>query len=328
MLVSCPRYWALQGHRLHERYISYLSLNQNSVCDVDCQGCFRYPSRKRGLPKESLLTMEDYERLITEFGAAGGLALEISGEGEPLMSHNTLPIIRLASQLGLWTTLITNGHLLTDDMLRELVELQVALVLSLHSLVEAVYERDSGSRGSFGRKMKNIDRAAEVFRGTGWLERGRDIRRAAIHWTLQSDNVGEVADARAFCDERGLLFSIAPLAKTGHAAARPDLWLPDEQRLKTVNALGDESIIFYDEPGGRVVCGTCKYGLNVGADGNLLLDAHGGYQVDISNIRTTSFAEAVRLQHAYSARMFAQLDGFCPVRDPGWLEFLAEQRYR
>ena len=321
MLVSCPRFWAkVRGYELHKRFITYMSLNQDSKCDANCQGCFRYPGRKAGL--KNLLGRADYVRLIEEFKRFGGLALEISGEGEPLLSEHTLPIIRTASSCGLWTTLITNGHLLTEAMALELAELRVALVLSLHSLNREKYEADCGIHGSFDKKMSALDMVARVFKNTDWTENGVAIRRAAVHWTLQVNNLDEVENVRRFCRERELLFSIAPLACTGHAANTPELWLPEEKKLAAVNALGDESIIFYDEPDGRAVCGTCKYGLNIGADGKLLLDAHGGYEVKIANIRDISFEKAVEMQHRFSRIMFDQLDCFCPVRDPEWPDFL------
>ena len=326
ILASCPRFWAQRGYQLHDRLITYMSLNQNSTCDAKCAGCFRYPERKCGLT--SLLSMPDYERLLGEFARLGGLAIEISGEGEPLLSPLTLPIIRLASQLGIWTTLITNCHKLTLDLVKELRSLNVALVMSLHSLSREVYEKDSGVVGSYDVKLQAINFVSQVFSGTEWVENGRTIKHASVHWTLQADNLEEVENVRRFCDERGLHFSIAPLAHTGHAATRPDLWLPESlTRLEAVNALGDESIIFYDEPDGRSVCGTCKYGLNIGADGNLLLDAHGGYEVQIANIRNVDFEEAIRLQHCFSKKTFDTLSCFCPVRDARWQEFLARKEY-
>lgn len=326
ILASCPRFWAtVRGHELHKKAITYMSLNQDSKCDANCQGCFRYPERKNGL--KQLLGMPDYIRLLEEFHRFGGQALEISGEGEPLVSQLTLPIIRHASQMGLWTTLITNGHCLTKPIIEELESLKVALVLSLHSLSKENYERDSGVQGTFAVKMRTIELVSQMFRGSDWKENGRIIKRAAVHWTLQANNLNEVVRARKLCDDKGLLFSIAPLARTGHAENRSDLWLQEESRIEEVNSQGDESIIFYDEPDGHYVCGTCKYGLNIGADGNLLLDAHGGYEVEIANIREIDFKQAIELQHQFSAKMFRQLDSFCPIRDPKWKDFLANKVY-
>ncbi len=326
ILVSSPRFWAkVRGHKLHKKFITYMSLNQDSKCDANCQGCFRYPERKFGL--QNLLEMPDYIRLIDEFCRFDGLALEISGEGEPLISQFTLPIIRIASRFGIWTTLITNGHSLNEEIIKELADLKTALVLSLHSLKKEVYEYDSGVQGSFAIKKQNIDMAAKIFHNTGWIENGYLIKRVAIHWTLQANNLDEVKQARKFCNDRKMLFSIAPLAQTGHAAKRPELWLSEERRLEEVNALGDESIIFYDDPKGRCVCGTCKYGLNVGADGNILLDVHGGYEVEIANIKNISFEEAIKKQHYFSKKMFDTLNSFCPVRDPDWSDFLKQKKY-
>ncbi|MFZ2193800.1 MAG: radical SAM protein [Candidatus Moraniibacteriota bacterium] len=330
ILASSPRFWSsVRGYQLHKRVITYMSLNQDSICNYACQGCFRYPERRNGL--SNLLRISDYIHLLREFKKSGGLAIEISGEGEPLHPQNqfrTLSIIRYASKLGLWTTLITNGSLLTQKILKELRDLQVALIVSLHSLEKQSYEKDSCRRDSFETAMNNIDMAGQIFRGTSWKENGYDVKRLCVHWTLQNDNLPELSNARKFCDDKRLHFSIAPLANVGHALSHPEIQLPPEfYNLQEINSIGDESIIFYDEPNGRIVCGTCKYGLNVGADGNILLDAHGGYEVEIANIRDISFKEAVELQHRFSRKMFDKLDHFCPVRDPGWNNFLKNKEY-
>jgi len=305
-----------------------MSLNQDSKCDANCQGCFRYPNRRNGLA--NLLGLSDYIRLLDEFKRFGGLAIEISGEGEPLLSEtNTLPIIRHASSLGIWTTLITNGHALTREIINELSGLRVALVVSLHSLKKVIYEGDNGCPNTFMITMNAIDMLSRIFQGTSWMENGYEIRRACIHWTLQNNNLDEIPNARRFCDDRGLHFSIAPLANVGHALEHPEIQLPNElSDLREINDIGDESIIFYDEPDGRIVCGTCKYGLNVGADGNILLDAHGGYEVEIANIREISFKDAIEIQHKFSKKMFDLLNSFCPIRDSGWKNFLAGKRYK
>jgi MoaA/NifB/PqqE/SkfB family radical SAM enzyme len=328
ILASSPRFWAkVRGHNLHEKFITYMSLNQDSKCDAHCQGCFRYSNRREGLV--NLLEVPDYIRLLDEFKRFGGLAIEISGEGEPLLpGSNALPIIRRASSLEIWTTLITNGHALTQAIAEELRDLRVALVVSLHSLKKEIYEGDNGCPNSFETTLDAIDMASRVFQGTSWRENGREIRRVCIHWTLQNNNLAEVSSAKKFCADKGLHFSIAPLANVGQALEHPEIQLPDGfANLQEINDLGDESIIFYDEPDGRVVCGTCKYGLNVGADGNLLLDAHGGYEVEIANVRELSFEQAVELQHKFSGKMFSQLNSFCPVRDPGWGDFLVGKKY-
>ena len=326
ILVSSPRFWAkVKGHDLHKRNtrsIAYLSLNQSPKCNYNCQRCFRYPERKN-MDFPNLLSMRDYNLLLTDFCCVGGLAIEISGEGEPLLSPNTLPIINYASKMGLWTTLITNGHYLTKEMLYKLKKCKVALVISLHTLNKNKYEADCGLPGSYEIKMKNIALASQIFRDTSWQEKGYEIFKIAIHWTLQADNLKEIEKVRQFCHENHLFFSIAPLAKVGNALNNPEIWLPENlEKIDTINESGDNSIIFYDEPDGRKVCGTCKYGLNIGCNGEILLDAHGGYEARIANIRDIRLRKAVDLQHEFSDKMFSELNSFCPIRDPGWKKFI------
>jgi MoaA/NifB/PqqE/SkfB family radical SAM enzyme len=239
-----------------------------------------------------------------------------------------LPIIRHATHLGIWTTLITNGHALEPELIKELYDLRVALVISLHSLKPEIYEYDNGCPNSFRKFMEVIEKVSEIFRDESWMENGYEIKRAGIHWTLMRNNLTEVVEAQKFCQDRRLHFSIAPLANVGQALDHPEIQLPGElSGLEEINRLGDESIIFYDEPDGRLVCGTCKYGLNIGADGNLLLDAHGGYEVEIANIRDINLETAVKIQHEFSNKMFEQLSSFCPVRDPSWKSFLENKGY-
>lgn len=321
ILASSPAFWRLRGYDLSKREISYLSLNQPPVCDCDCQRCFD-PIERKICALPNLLSMPDYIRILDEFKHHGGIAVEISGEGEPLLSPHLLPILRYASKLDLWTTLITNGHILSEEVVMELSELKVALVLSLHTLDERAYEIDNKKPGSFKDKMRAIELAGRIFTGLSWLESEQTIMRTCIHYTLQMNNLTQVDEVKKMCADLGFHFSIAPLAPVGNATKQPDLWLPKDYCLEEVNDQGDESIIFWEEESGRKVCGTCRYGLNIGADGELLLDAHGGYNVRIANIRDISFAEAIRLQYRFSKKMFSELSSFCPLRDPGWDKYL------
>jgi len=53
----------------------------------------------------------------------------------------------------------------------------------------------------------------------------------------------------------------------------------------------------------------------------------GGHEVQLANARHKSFQELLDFQHAFSRKIFDALDGFCPVRDPGWNSFLKEDNY-
>jgi MoaA/NifB/PqqE/SkfB family radical SAM enzyme len=254
------------------------------------------------------------------------LCLEISGEGEPLLSPHIREIVHCAYSNGFVTTLITNGHALAPELTEFLFNHDVTLVVSLFSLDQCLYESDNGLPGSFIPTLRNICRAAEVYKFGTKSDADRQIFRMAIHTTVQVDNVDHLADIRAFCDTWGIFLSVAPLALVGGGAKHPHLLAEGEGASKAME-IGDNSIILSAtslEEMGRQVCGTCMYGLNVGFDGNVLFDAHAGYEVgsSLGNVRSHDIKELVRRQRMCARFLFSSIDGFCPVRDRKWPDFL------
>jgi len=274
------------------------------------------------------LSSEEYGRVIEQACEAGMFCLEISGEGEPLLSGSIRQVVDCAHANGMVTTLITNGHGLTEQLAQFLFDRNVTLVVSVYSLSRERYERDNRLPGSFDRTLEAIRRASEVYRRGTTATGEHTVFRMAIHTTAQAENVDDLTSIRSFCDDCGIFLSIAPLAPVGGGACIPDQMLTDEEARESTD-LSDNSIILSRSSRcevGREVCGTCLYGLNIGYDGNLLFDAHAGYEVGdrLGNVRTHSIEELVRRQRRFAPAMFRSITGFCPVRDPMWPAFLIQ----
>jgi MoaA/NifB/PqqE/SkfB family radical SAM enzyme len=324
VLSASPYFWEqVKGVNLAQRHkegkLSFLLLNQPPLCDSSCRRCFMPPSRRTLAQGDNgALAFEEWKGVIHEGKKKGLLSIELSGEGEPLLSGNTVPLIEYASSQGVLATLITNGHSLTNDDLKRLMDSRGTLVFSLHTLDEKKYESDNDCPGSFRLKMEAIEKAAKAFRDTGYPWNGFLVRRLALHVTLQADNLEEVEGIRAFCHERGIFFSIAPLADTGNAVLHPEIRV--DRDVGEVALSGDNSIIHSATSKslyGREVCGTAAFGMSIGFDGNLLLDAHGGYEIGnvLGNVRTSSFEELLNTWRGVVGIMFDATKGFCPVRD-------------
>ena len=312
--------------RAQEGKITFILLNQPPLCDARCKRCFM-PSARRGKIVNPL-TLEESKYVLDRAAGYGVLCMEISGEGEPLLSENLLSIIKHASDLNILTTLITNGHNLSENIISTFFENKVTLVFSLHTLNKEKYEADNRLKGSFDIKMKNIELASKTFENSTEIVNGYEVMRLAVHATLQRDNFEEIAPLKSFCQERDIFFSVASLAEVGCALENPEI-LPDYDipTIEQLANMGDNSIILSHSTKrevGREVCGTCFYGLNIGYDGNLLFDAHAGYEVAgiLGNIRTTPFKELVRRQRIVVKALFTGIHGYCPVRDDDWQDFL------
>lgn len=256
--------------------------------------------------------------------------MEISGEGEPLLSTHILSIIEYADKQGILTTLITNGNTLTREQTQFLKDHNVVLVFSLHTLDKIKYEKDNSCEGSFDKKIEHINMASDIFQDTAEIINGYEVYRIAAHATLQKDNVNDIDDLKKFCRERNMFFSIAPLALTGNALQHPEICFDNNEKiLEDATQYGDNTIIHSHSSKqifGREVCGTAYYGLNIGWDGSILFDVHYGYEVGennlLGNIRNVSFEDAVKKQHEYMNTLFSNIDGSCPVRDPKGKDFL------
>lgn len=324
----------VKGLDLEERAekgnLSFILLNQPPVCDYHCRRCFMPEYRRQSYTPKQALTLEDYEKILTEAGNNGILCLEISGEGEPLLSKNLQKIIESAHKNRLMTTLITNGNTLDDQRIFHYLDHDVTLVFSLHTLDKTKYEKDNRCKNSFERKIEHIERAFEIYANTKTIENGFEIYRIAIHTTLQKDNLDETEDLKKFCQERNIFFSIAPLALVGSALNHPEIRPHNgEKQIDDVVFIGDNSIIHSHSSKkvfNREVCGTAFYGLNIGWDGEILFDAHYGYEVGeqnlLGNIKEKSFEEAIKKQRKYMNTLFQNIEGSCPVRDPKGKEFL------
>lgn len=322
VLKASPYFWEkVKDIDLAKRHcegkLSFMLLNQLPLCDVHCKRCFM-PEERRTMALNKTLRADEWFEIVDKGKEKGLLSIEISGEGEPFVSSTTIAIIKYANSLGIPTTTITNGHLISEEIMSILLDEEATLVFSLHTLDEEKYEKDNCLMGSFRTKIRAIDLAAKLFNGSTYVEQGIKVHRLAIHMTLQQDNIEEIDSIRQFCHERRMLFSIAPFASSGNGTLHPELII--KRDISDVTALGDSSIIhsktsssIYD----REVCGTAAFGMSIGFDGNLLLDAHGSYEINdtMGNVRTNSFEEIFQKWQNVVREMFEKIEGFCPIRD-------------
>lgn len=316
--------------RANAGQLTFLLPNQPPTCNLRCRRCFM-PDFRRELSRTGLSTFE-YLDLLQAASDHGVLAVELSGEGEPTLSPHFRPLLERACALGLIVTVITNAHSLSRDMLKLLRELGVTLVISLHTLRSESYDGDTGRVGAFLEKFRAVELACEVFQGSMEANGNLLIYRLAIHATVQTDNLTDIPELRAFCDSHHAFFSVAPIAPVGSALCHPDLLFPRDHLLAEL-LRGHNSIILSHSSRrryGREVCGTCLYGLNVGFDGALLPDAHAGYELGsmLGSLRADRFSSLVQRQAQVAHYVMDRMSGFCPVRDPAWPEILDGLRRR
>ena len=131
----------LEGYKMLNIYIT-------NACNLKCKHCFMLSGKKL----ENELTLEDWVKVLTSFKENGGEFVTFSG-GEPLMFKNFPQIISHAHDLGLKSTVLSNGLLWSDKLIHDLAPFIDEIQFSLDGVDE---ETNSMVRGS-GHFEKVVD---------------------------------------------------------------------------------------------------------------------------------------------------------------------------
>ena len=131
----------LEGYKMLNIYIT-------NACNLKCKHCFMLSGKKL----ENELTLGDWMKVLTSFKENGGEFVTFSG-GEPLMFKNFPQIISHAHDLGLKSTVLSNGLLWSDKLIHELAPFIDEIQFSLDGVDE---ETNSVVRGS-GHFEKVVD---------------------------------------------------------------------------------------------------------------------------------------------------------------------------
>lgn len=131
----------LEGYKMLNIYIT-------NACNLKCKHCFMLSGKKL----ENELTLEDWMKVLTSFKENGGEFVTFSG-GEPLMFKKFPQIISHAHDLGLKSTVLSNGLLWSGKLIHDLALFIDEIQFSLDGVDE---ETNSMVRGS-GHFEKVVD---------------------------------------------------------------------------------------------------------------------------------------------------------------------------
>lgn len=139
----------LEGYKMLNIYIT-------NACNLKCKHCFMLSGKKL----ENELTLEDWMKVLTSFKENGGEFVTFSG-GEPLMFKNFPQIISHAHDLGLKSTVLSNGLLWSDKLIHELAPFIDEIQFSLDGVDEETNSMVRGS-GHFEKVVDTIVKFANV----------------------------------------------------------------------------------------------------------------------------------------------------------------------
>lgn len=127
-----------------------LTLYLTNACNLRCQHCFM----RSGKPLENELPKEEWQRILSEFREFDGESVTFTG-GEPLMTPDFKDILIHAHSLDLNTTILSNGILWTDDLIRQLSPYISEIQISIDGFDESSNAKVRGA-GHFDRIVQNV----------------------------------------------------------------------------------------------------------------------------------------------------------------------------
>jgi len=121
-----PLYWErARNISLGSSELDFLSINLRPICNYRCSNCLSGMGNPQDIT--GTLSTEETQSLVSQARDLGVLAIEISGEGEPLVDRRRLEeIVSYNNQQGIITTLFSNGSLLNREILEFLANNNVS----------------------------------------------------------------------------------------------------------------------------------------------------------------------------------------------------------
>lgn len=156
-------------------------------CNLRCRHCYINDFH-------TYLPLENIRDLLADLQQIGTIDLTISG-GEIFSRNDIFTIIQLGIDFGFAIGIITNGTLITDEIVTKLSTLPLkAIKVSLYSLKPEIHDKITQKPGSLERTLAAIGKLALAG------------QKVIINTVIQKEAVFELPEIKKFAEDLGCLF--------------------------------------------------------------------------------------------------------------------------
>jgi MoaA/NifB/PqqE/SkfB family radical SAM enzyme len=212
---------------------SKVQLNLTNRCNLKCRFCWLRDFDSSEVNYDELDTAKYFE-IVEGAAAMGARSIEITGGGEPAFRKDLLDIMKEVKRRGLYGELITNGTMLADGAIQEIVAIRWdKIVFSLDGPDAETNDYLRGVPGSFEKTTHAIRTLAAAK-----SEAGKDVPETCIHLVLCNRNHDKIERMFRLAHELGCnnLFIEPVVILAPNTGAGTDLLIKDEN---TANLLLD-----------------------------------------------------------------------------------------
>jgi radical SAM protein with 4Fe4S-binding SPASM domain len=140
-------------------YPIHMQVELTANCNLQCYYCYRNSDYDH---KENRLNTENLIAILHSLANKGLCSIELTG-GEPLLHPDFLKIINFCGEQFSLIGLLTNGTLITDSLVNDLLPIRdkIIISISLDSHISSVHDKRRGLEGAFKRTINGIRLVAE-----------------------------------------------------------------------------------------------------------------------------------------------------------------------
>ncbi len=164
-----------------------MQIDLTHTCDSNCPFCLQGSSESR----TDCMNTDTIFSILTELKKLGCFRIGFSG-GEPFCRNDIMDILEYATRLGFSISITTNAHLITDNDIERLVDLNLSKVtISLHTVDPQKY------KFIFGRQDLNVEDTLEKIRKM--TKRGITVGIASTLTKYNIDDVDTLVNSVVSC---------------------------------------------------------------------------------------------------------------------------------
>lgn len=175
-----------------------------NFCNAKCQTCLHWQRK----PDKAVLSTAEGKDLIRQLSNGGVVNLSFTG-GEPLLRKDIVELISYAKGEGFFTSLVSNGLLITERRARELVDAGLdSIFISIDAANAKLNDEIRGIPGYFELANSAIDNLKSMRRNSS--------PKIFIKSTITTKNIKQLVPLAALCDSKGIegfTFQLAQILK-------------------------------------------------------------------------------------------------------------------